>query len=165
MKRSAAVVMGTAAALAAAVLAVAAQAGPPWGPEAPPFNIEVVLRDVEGPGGFGHVKFRQPNDAQAIVRLGVWVRDLAPNHPYYLERATDGTVNDECVGTNWLKLGQGPVAEAFTTDDRGFARASLFRDLSAVGVGARFDIHFRVTDAATSAVVLESACYQFTVTA
>jgi hypothetical protein len=29
--------------------------------------------------------------------------------------------------------------------------------------GMQFDIHFRVLDAATTAVVLESGCYQFTV--
>jgi hypothetical protein len=36
--------------------------------------------------------------------------------------------------------------------------------LAAVALGTEFDIHFRVIDAVTSAVVLQSACYQFTVT-
>ena len=33
-----------------------------WGPETPHFNLEVILRNDDG--GFGHVEFRQPNDAQ-----------------------------------------------------------------------------------------------------
>src|SRR6266550_6491318 len=58
-----------------------------WGPETPPFNDEVILRDATGNGGFGHVKFRQPNDADRIVNLDTWVRDLAPNAAYRLQRA------------------------------------------------------------------------------
>ena len=51
-----------------------------WGPETPPFNLEVILRGESG--GFGLVKFRQPNDGQAIIYLDTWVRDLAPNTSY-----------------------------------------------------------------------------------
>ena len=47
-----------------------------WGPETPPFNDEIILRDVTGAGGFGHVAFRQPKDADRIVYLDTWVRDL-----------------------------------------------------------------------------------------
>ena len=143
----------------------AAQAdGPPWGPETPHFNLEVVLRPAPaGPeNGFGLVKFRQPNDANKIVYLDVWVRGLLPNHSYNLQRAVDTTVNGDCTGTNWLTLGQGLVPQAITTDERGTGRAALFRDLAAVPIGMEFDIHFGVVDAASSAVVLESACYQFT---
>ena len=61
--------------LTAAVFAFEAKAGPPWGPETPHFNLEVVLRGE----GFGLVKFRQPNDADRTVYLDTWVRDLAPN--------------------------------------------------------------------------------------
>jgi hypothetical protein len=131
----------------------------------PNFNLEVILRPVAGgpDGGFGLVKFRQPNDADVIVHLDVWVRDLAPNHSFFLQRATDANVNDDCAGTNWLTLGQGLVPQAITTDDRGTGRADLFRNLAAFPLGTEFDIHFRVIDAVTSAVVLESACYQFTV--
>jgi len=68
------------AALAASIFALGAEAGPPWGPETPSFNIEVILRDVAGGSGFGHVKFRQPSDTDKIVYLDTWVRDLAPNH-------------------------------------------------------------------------------------
>ena len=77
------------AALAASVFAFGAEAEPPWGPETPPFNIEVILRDVTGGSGFGHVKFRQPNDNAKIVYLDTWVRDLAPNHAYRLQRAVE----------------------------------------------------------------------------
>src|SRR6266536_2549180 len=150
-----------------AVAAAAAQAdvGPPWGPATPNFNLQVILQPVaSGPdNGFGLVKFRQPKDADKIVYLDVWVRDLAPNHSYYLQRATDSNVNDDCTGTNWLTLGQGLVPQAITTDQTGTGRADLFRSLAATALGTQLDIHFRVIDAVTSAVVLESACYQFTV--
>jgi len=139
--------------------------GPPWGPATPNFNLEIVLRPVaDAPNaGFGLVKFRQPKDADKIVSLDVWVRDLAANRSYKLQRATDTNVNDACTGTNWLTLGQGLVPQAITTDATGTGRADLFRNLSTIPLGTEFDIHFRVIDAATSAVVLESACYQYTV--
>jgi hypothetical protein len=149
----------------AAAAAAQADIGPSWGPETPNFNLEVVLRPAAGgpDNGFGLVKFRQPNDANKIVLLDVWVRDLLPNHSYRLQRAVDTNVDDDCTGTNWLTLGQGLVPEAIATNDNGTGRAALFRDLAAVAIGVQFDIHFRVIDAVTSAVVLESACYQFTV--
>ena len=149
-----------------AVAAARADAvGPPWGPATPNFNLEAVLRPVAGGSGagFGLVKFRQPKDADKIAYLDVWVRDLAPNHSYSLQRATDLNVNDDCTGTNWLTLGHGLVSAGIATDEKGTGRANLFRDLSAIALGTQFDIHFRVIDAATSAVLLQSACYQFTV--
>ena len=154
------------AALTSAVAAAArADVGPPWGPETPHFNLQAILRPAAGgpDDGFGLVKFRQPNDADKIVYLDVSVRNLAPNHSYYLQRATDPNVNDDCTGTNWLTLGQGPMPVAITTDDNGTGRAALFRDLGALPIGAQFDIHFRVIDAVNSVAVLESDCYQFTV--
>jgi hypothetical protein len=128
-------------------------------------NLQVILRPVAGgpDSGFGLVKFRQPKDADKIVYLDVWVRDLAPNHNYSLQRATDTNVNDDCNGTNWLTLGQGLVPHAITTGETGTGRADLFRNLAAIPLGTQFDIHFRVIDAETSAVVLESTCYQYTV--
>jgi hypothetical protein len=128
-------------------------------------NLQVILRPVGGApdSGFGLVKFRQPKDADKIVYLDTWVRDLAPNHSYSLQRATDSNVNDDCNGTNWLTLGQGLVPNAITTDETGTGRADLFRNLAAIPLGTQFDIHFRVIDAGTSAVVLESTCYQYTV--
>jgi hypothetical protein len=148
-----------------AVGARADSVGPPWGPATPNFNLQVILRPAAGApvDGFGLVKFRQPKDGAKIVDLDVWVRDLAPNHSYNLQRATDLNVNDDCAGTNWLTLGQGTVPEAITTDGTGTGRASLFRNLAAFPLGTTFDIHFRVTDGVTGAVVLESGCYQFTV--
>jgi hypothetical protein len=135
-----------------------------WGPETPPFNDEIILRAVTGVGGFGHVKFRQPNDADRIVYLTTWVRDLKPNTSYQLQRATDTAVNDDCTGTNWLTLGKGATPQDIVTDERGTGRAELFRNLAASPVGATFDIHFRVIEQATGIVVLESSCYQFVVT-
>ena len=145
----------------AAVLAPAAQAvaaGPPWGPETPPFNIEVILRDVTGGSGFGHVKFRQPNDAAKIVYLDTWVRDLAHGHDYLLQRAVDVKLDGECTGTVWATLG------TIATDDRGTGRELLSRDLAAVPTGMQFDIQFRLVDAVPGgAVMLASACYRYTV--
>jgi len=133
------------------------------GPATPPFNNEIILRDATGAGGFGHVKFRQPKDGDVIVYLDTWVRDLAPNASYRLQRAVDTNVNDDCTGTAWLTLGEGPTPRAIVTDDQGTGRAPLWRTLPASLLGTEFDIHFRVIDA-TGAVVLESACYQFVVT-
>jgi hypothetical protein len=149
----------------AAAAARAESAGQSWGPATPNFNLEVILRSVAGgpESGFGLVKFRQPKDAERIVYLDTWVRDLASSHDYYLQRATDTNVNDDCTGTNWLTLGEGLLTAAIVTDDTGTGRASLFRSLAALPLGAQFDIHFRVIDAETSTVVLESACYQYTV--
>jgi hypothetical protein len=156
-------------ALAAAVLAFGAKAGPPWGPETPPFNLEVILRDVTGGQGFGHVKFRQPNDDARIIFLDTWVRDLEPNHNYLLQRAVDTVLDGNCTSSAWLTLGEGFVVTPITTDDRGTGRAALFRDLDPPGPatgplpGTSIDIHFRVIDAVTLAPVLQSDCYRFTV--
>ena len=131
----------------------------PWGPETPPFNIEAVLRG----DGFGLVKFRQPNDADKIVYLDVWVRDLAPNTSYLLQRATDTNVDDNCTSTAWLTLGKGLVPQSIITDETGTGREELFRNVGAFPAGSEFDIHFRVIKEDTSAVVLTSKCYQFTI--
>jgi hypothetical protein len=156
-----------AAGLAAAVVALTlltapARAGAHANPE---FNFSASLRLAAGgpEQGFGLVKFRQPKDEDKIVYLNVRVRKLTPNHRYFLQRATDSIVDDDCTGTNWLTLGQGLVPEAIATDEKGKGRADLFRDLAAIPVDTQFDIHFRVIDAVTSAAVLESRCYQFTV--
>jgi hypothetical protein len=151
------------AALAAAVFPFGATAGPPAGPESPRFNLEVILRDVTGGRGFGHVKFRQPKDADKIVFLDTWVRDLAPNHSYLLQRAVDTILDGNCTSTAWLTLGKGLVPQAIATDDRGTGREDLFRDLAAAPTGAQFDIHFQVIDEVTFAPVLQSDCYRFTV--
>jgi hypothetical protein len=134
------------------------------GPSTPNFNLEAQLRPVTGAeDGFGLVKFRQPKDGDMIVFLDVWVRDLVPTRQYYLQRATDTQVDDYCAGVNWLTLGEGPDSKAISTDQSGTGRTDLFRALPASSLGTEFDIHFRVIDVLTSAVVLESDCYQFTV--
>jgi hypothetical protein len=138
--------------------AVAQEPGPPWGRETPNFNLEVILRGE----GFGHVKFRQPNDDFFRVNLDVWLRDLTPNTSYLLQRAVDTTVDDNCTSTDWLTLGKGPQAQSITTDDNGTGREELFRNLPALP-GLEFDIHFRVIEEETRAVVLTSQCYQFTI--
>ena len=144
---------------AAAAVRPVASADAAWGPEIPHFNLEVVLRGE----GFGLVKFRQPNDDQAVIYLDTWVRDLAPNTSYLLQRAVDTTIDGDCTSSGWLTLGKGAVPQSILTDDTGTGRESLFRSVAAFPPGSRFDIHFRVIDATTSAVVLESGCYEFTI--
>jgi hypothetical protein len=139
-------------------------AGAPLGPGSPRFNLEAVLRAPTGQDGFGLVNFRQSNDADQIAYLDVWVRDLAPNGHYFLQRATDDVVDDDCTGTDWLDLSLPHRPTPINTDDRGTGRAALFLDLAAFPVGSTFDIHFRVVDAFIGAVVLTSECYQFTIT-
>jgi len=126
----------------------------------PPFNLEAILRG----DGFGLVKFRQEKDPTAnIVNLDVWVRDLAPNSSYNLQRAVDTILDGACTGSNWLTLGQGPTVHPIVTDDSGTGRADLWRDLSAFAAGTAFDIHFRVVEAGTTNIVLQSDCYRFVV--
>jgi hypothetical protein len=152
--------MALALLIAASVSAFAQgpQSGPPWGPETPYFNLEVVLRGE----GFGLIKFRQPNDDAFIVYLDVWVRDLAPNTSYLLQRAVDTNVDDNCTSTAWLTLGRGLQPQSITTDATGTGREKLFRILPP-SPGSEFDIHFRVIEEETSEVVLTSKCYQFTI--
>src|SRR5215510_11951694 len=95
--------------------ATAQEQGPSWGPESPNFNLEVILRGE----GFGHVKFRQNNDAPFIINLDVWVRDLKPNTSYLLQRAVDTIVDDNCTSTAWLTLGKGLQPQSITTDGTG----------------------------------------------
>jgi hypothetical protein len=125
----------------------------------PNFDLEVILRPVGGGDGFGHVKFRQANDDITRVDLGVWVRDLAPNTHYQLQRAVDTAVDDNCISGSWLTLGEGTVPQDITTDDRGTAKQDLFRVL-AIPVGTPFDIQFRVVTTAGTPVLV-SDCYQY----
>lgn len=134
-----------------------------WGPESPPFNVEVVLREVTGGDGFGLVTFRQPNDDAKVIGLATWVRGLEPNHAYVLRRAVDITIDGSCSSNMWLTLGAGLTPQSIVTDDRGTGRADLFRDVGMLTTGARFDIHFQVADSSTLAPVLLSGCYEFVV--
>lgn len=129
----------------------------------PTFNLEVILR---GEGEcFGHVKFRQDVDPSKIINLDTWVRDLEPNHQYLLQRAVDpiNVVDGDCTSTNWLTLGKGLTPQSILTDDSGTGSEELWRDISMLASGSSFDIHFRVVDATTLAVVLTSDCYQYVV--
>ena len=130
-----------------------------WGPATPNFNLEVVLRATTGTG-FGLVKFRQPKDDAFIVHLDTWVRDLAPNHGYHLQRAVDLVVDDDCTSADWLTLGQGLTPFAIITDDRGTGSAALWRAVPMLP-GTEFDIHFRVVDDVSGNVALQSECYQY----
>ena len=131
---------------------------PPWGPETPRFDLQIILRGE----GFGLVRFRQPNDDALIVYLDVWVRDLAPNTSYLLQRAAD-VADGNCTSTAWLTLGKGSQPQSITTDATGTGREELFRNLAAFPVGSIFDIQFRVIEEGSGAVVLTSQCYQFTI--
>jgi hypothetical protein len=129
----------------------------------PTFNLEVILR---GEGGrFGHIKFRQDVDPSKIIILDTWVRDLEPNHQYLLQRAVDAAnvVDGDCTSTSWLTLGKGLTPQSILTDDNGKGSEELWRDISAIASGTAFDIHFRIVDAATMAVMLTSDCYQYVV--
>jgi hypothetical protein len=145
--------------LSSSAAAQVRQTQPPWGPETPPFNLEAILRGE----GFGLVKFRQPNDDDFIIYLDVFLRDLAPNTNYLLQRAVDPIVDDNCTSTAWLTLGKGLQPQSITTDETGEGREQLFRSVAAFPPGSEFDIHFRVIEEETSAVVLTSKCYQFTI--
>jgi hypothetical protein len=126
--------------------------------DTPNYNLEVLLNGE----GFGHVKFRQAgNDDLQRVDLTVWVRGLAPNTSYLLQRAVDTNLDGDCTSSSWLTLGDGTAPHAITTDDRGVGTADLFRNLPPAG--GTFDIHFRVITVAAGAVVLTSDCYQYTV--
>ena len=128
--------------------------------ETPPFNLEVILRG-EGKQ-FGLVKFRQDVEVAKIVTLDTWVRDLEPNHEYLLQRAVD-SFDGNCTSTSWLTLGKGLTTQSILTNDDGIGKENLWRDISAIPSGTAFDIHFRVVDATSMAVILNSDCYNYVV--
>lgn len=127
------------------------------------YLLEVVLRGAGSSSG--HIHFRQDRDEAKIIDLGVMVHNLLPNHEYKLQRAVDAAnvVDGECTSTSWLTLGYGLDPGSIMTDDKGDGSADLWRNVAAIPSGSRFDIHFRVIDAASSEVVLNSDCYQYTV--
>lgn len=129
----------------------------------PTFNLEVTLRG-EG-NSFGLIKFRQDVDPSKIIVLDTWVRNLEPNHQYLLQRAVDAinVVDGNCTSTSWLTLGKGLTPQSILTDDTGTGKVELWRDISAIATGSKFDIHFRVIDAVSLAVVLDSDCYEYVV--
>lgn len=127
----------------------------------PNYNLEVDLR---GAGrAAGHVKFQQFAEKPFTINLDTSVQGLEPNTNYALQRAVDTNLDGNCTGTAWLTLGKGLVPQAILTDSQGAGNAALFRDVSAFPSGTTFDIHFQVINLQTSAVVLTSTCYQYTV--
>lgn len=131
-------------------------------PGGPPFyNIDVTLTGANN--ATGTVQFRQLTDKPFTIFLETAVQGLAPNTSYGLQRAVDTVIDGNCTGTAWLTLGKGLVAQAIVTDSQGAGSVSLFRDVSAFPSGTTFDINFRVINQQTSAVVLTSGCYQYTV--
>src|SRR6188474_2567865 len=129
----------------------------------PTFNLEVILRGEDG--RLGHIKFRQDVDPSKIIILDTWVRDLESNHQYLLQRAVDAAnvVDGDCTSASWLTLGKGLTPQSILTDDNGKGSEELWRDISMLASGTKFDIHFRIVDATTMAVVLTSDCYQYVV--
>lgn len=135
-------------------------------PAEPSFNLQVILHPVtDGGPGFGLVSFRQDLDAPLLVSLDTWVRDLASNTAYRLQRAVDTTPDDDCADalSAWLTLGAGLTPLAIVTDDNGVGRANLFRGLPVLPAGTEFDIVFRVIEDLSGVPVLQSDCYQYAV--
>jgi hypothetical protein len=134
------------------------------GPASPPFNLQAVLRAPDGADGFGLVAFRQPNDGLVRIYLDAWVRGLAPDTDYWLERAVDTTLDGDCTSEGWLTLGAGLTPLALRTDGGGTGREAFYRDLPSALVGQTYDIHFRIVTAATPPVeVLRSGCERYVV--
>lgn len=131
--------------------------------EAPPFNLEVILRG-EGKS-FGLIKFRQDVDPAKIIVLDTWVRDLEPNHQYLLQRAVDpiNVVDGNCSSDSWLTLGHGLTPQSILTNEKGTGSEELWRNISMIPSGSAFDIHFRILDAVTMNVMLTSDCYKYVV--
>lgn len=129
----------------------------------PPFNMQVILRG-EGKR-FGHIKFRQDVDPSKIIVLETWIRDLSPNTTYILQRAVDpiNVVDGNCTSSNWLTLGKGLTPQSILTDAKGTGKEELWRDISGIPSGSKFDIHFRVLNATTMEEVLSSDCYLYVV--
>ncbi len=127
------------------------------------YELEVVLRGDNGSNG--HIHFGQNRDAAKIISLDTKVQNLLPNHHYLLQRAVDpmNVVDGNCTSTSWLTLGYGLTPHMITTDDKGDATDLIWRDVTAIPSGARFDIHFRIVDAENMQEVLSSDCYQYTV--
>src|SRR4030095_11103507 len=132
-----------------------------------PYNIDVKLlpnTDKNKPGGgFGFVKFRQDPDTARIITLDTWVFNLQPNHDYQLQRAVNPITDPDCTSTMWLTLGEGLVAKAIHTDNKGNGQANLFRNITSIARGTEFRIKFQIIDAETLSPVLFSDCEQYTV--
>ena len=126
------------------------------------FNLDVSLR---GGKTSGFIKFTQDPDPAKIITLHTWVRGLTPNHEYLLQRAVDAAdmVDGSCTSITWLTLGNGLAPQSILTDDKGNGEVELWRDVTAIASGSKFDIHFQIIDAATTNIVLSSDCYWYQV--
>lgn len=118
--------------------------------------------------GWGRIVFRQPEDGEAKIFFITWLRELKPNTTYLLQQAIDPIVDGVCTGgtTNpaeWLTIGVDTKPLPITTDERGSFHAPLRRTLPRRLVGTTFDIHLRIIEEATEAVVQKSGCFQFQV--
>ncbi|HTQ64905.1 MAG TPA: hypothetical protein VMI12_08910 [Puia sp.] len=127
----------------------------------PPFDMDVVLGDDHEAAAL--IKFRQDPDPAQIVTLDTWVINLKPKHAYLLQRAVNPFPATDCTSTTWLTLGKLLVPQAIHTDFFGNGHEELSRDLSSAAKGTQFRIHFQIIDSVTSATVLTSDCYAFTV--
>lgn len=118
--------------------------------------------------GWGRAQFRQPEDGTARIIFVTWLRDLRPFTTYLLQQALDPVVDGVCTGgttdpAEWVTVGAGTKPFTIMTDERGSFHAPLYRDLPRRLVGTAFDIHLRIVEKATGAVVQESDCFHFEV--
>lgn len=127
----------------------------------PHYDLDVTLRDTGKMSGF--LKFRQFSDRPATIFLDTSVQGLEPNTSYVLQRAVDTNLDGICTSSSWLTLGKDLVPQAILTDNLGNGSAALFRGVAAIPSGSTFDIHFQIVNDKTSAVVLTSDCFQYTV--
>ena len=88
---------------------------------------------------------------------------MLPNHSYALQRTVDeiNVVNGNRTVKIWRTLGEGLTPQLLMTDAEGNGR-ELY-DFAAIPIGSGFDIHFRMIDAVSEAVVLSSDCFQYKV--
>jgi hypothetical protein len=132
-------------------------------PNAPNYNLNVLLLPTAKCSGLGFIKFRQNVGEPQLIHLDTWVTGLEPNTNYLLQRAVDTTLDGNCTSSAWLTLGKGLDPFPIVTNKWGFGMAELFRSVSTIPVGSTFDIHFQIIKESTSEVVLTSDCYQYTV--
>lgn len=130
----------------------------------PLYDLDVPLRAIGKDAGAGFMKFRQNPDTARVITLDTWVTKLKPNHSYLLQRAVN-PISDAsgCSSNVWLTLGEGLQPKAIVTNTHGDGNAKLWRDITGIPRGAAFHIHFQILDAETSAPVLTSDCYDYTV--
>ncbi len=108
-------------------------------------EVSPTAHDVLAPDTF---------DVQGTVN----VRDLAPNTDYKVLRWVDLTPDGSCTGTVRLLPGN----PTLTTSAGGAGALHFEISSTTITDGTRFDVIWRVVDAATGATVLESSCLTVT---